>query len=615
MGVAVILLLFFDFNHTTAQSLFTPADSVSYLWPTNASRQISSTFAETRSAHLHAGIDIRTWGREGYRIFATRDGFIHRIGMSPFGYGNVIYMKHDDNSYSVYAHLNRFEPGLQAFADSIRFLNYSADLDLIIDDQKFFYRQGDIIGYSGSTGVGPPHLHFELRTPDFKPFNPLLTNLRVIDTIPPVFIQLGIEYLDPETLHHNGFEIFNAQRNGQQVDFGEIEIEQPIGISVNVHDRANDTNNRYAVYSLALIHESDTLFYSVADHFSYRNARHMFLDRSYPILAQTRRGFQRLYRVNGNELPIYRAKMNRGVINFNEGSYPLQIIATDINGNSSTATFTIHAKGERKHPEIISVPAYPALPESIEKIAHLSAPTINGEIPAPGPAVNSNQSFYRVKNLFPFRSGQIIQKKIDPGTASLLTTPDKNIWIQFPKNALHDTLEVRLSVERTGNEIKFTFEPDRLPLNGPVFFNFILPEDLRDHDRLAIFSNDQFRNRLFYLPSQKSGRYLRATLNEISSLVLKEDITPPWVGRPRIERNLAGNSIVVVPARDQLTGIDYRRSLIIVNGERGIVEYDPEKNLLIYYNPDFTPLTQNRIQIDVYDGAGNRTSREISLSY
>ncbi len=619
LKLALLVLLFSGADNTAAQSHFMPADSVRYLWPTNASHQISSTFAETRSAHLHAGIDIRTWGREGYRIFASRDGIIHRIGMSPFGYGNVIYMKHADDSYTVYAHLNRFEPALQAFADSIRFINYEADLDLIIEDQQFFYKQGDVIGYSGSTGVGPPHLHFEMRTPDFKPFNPLLTHLRVIDTIPPVFRQLGIEFLDPETLHQNGFEIFNAQRVGQNYDFGEIEIDQPIGISVNVHDRANDTNNLYAVYSLAVVHQSDTLFYSVADHFSYTNARHMFLDRSYPILAETRRGFQRLYRVNGNELPIYRTKIDRGVINFNEGTYPLRIIATDINGNSSTATVIFQVKGDKKHDQITSVPTYPALHHNEPSIApaYLSMIHINGQSlqAGPAPSIPTEQSFYRIKNLFPFKSGQIVQKKLVPDSVSLLTTPDKNFWIQFPKYALYDTLEVRLKIERNGDEIEFNFEPDRLPINKPIYFNFILPEDLRQNERLALFSNDRFRNRLFFLPSQKSGRYLRATLNEISSLVLKEDSDAPWVGRAIIDRNLAGNSIVVVPARDQLTGINYRRSTITVNGQKGIIEYDPEKNLLIYYNPNFTPLTQNKVFIDVYDGVGNRTTREVTLSY
>jgi ribosome-binding protein aMBF1 (putative translation factor) len=39
---------------------------------------------------------------------------------------------------------------------------------LRIEEKQLFYKQGEVIGYSGSTGIGPPHLHFELRTADFK---------------------------------------------------------------------------------------------------------------------------------------------------------------------------------------------------------------------------------------------------------------------------------------------------------------------------------------------------------------------------------------------------------------------------------------------------------------
>src|SRR5690625_6282016 len=50
-----------------AQDLDFLDQHTTYLWPTDASHQLSSTFAETRSAHLHAGIDIRTFGRDGFR--------------------------------------------------------------------------------------------------------------------------------------------------------------------------------------------------------------------------------------------------------------------------------------------------------------------------------------------------------------------------------------------------------------------------------------------------------------------------------------------------------------------------------------------------------------------
>lgn len=616
--ISAILIFFSLFSELRSQTLTLPADSVVYAWPTNASRQLSSTFAETRSAHLHAGIDIRTWGQEGYRVFATRDGIIYRLTMSPFGYGNAIYMKHDDDTYSVYAHLNRFEPGLQAFADSIRLIDYSADLDQILSDVSFKYRQGDLIGFTGSTGVGPPHLHFELRDANFNPFNPLLTNLAIQDNIPPVFRQLGVEYLEKKTLKPVGFDIFQATATGGNYDFGEIAVDGPVGLSVNVHDRANDTPNVYAVYSLTVTHKADTLFHEKKEYFSFDNARQMFLDRAYPILSQTRRGFQRLYVVEGNDLPFYKTMKNRGVLHFDDGRYPLEITASDIYGNRSTAYVTLLVNGNRRPAlEITYVPTYPNIPisERTAPLVYLADVSLNSSGPQINPTDQTTLSYKRIKHLFPFISGQSVRKKISPNSSSVLTTPDRNIWIQFPNHAVYDTLEIKLTTLVSDDNIYFYFEPDRLPLKTPVTFNFILPDHLIGNSQLALFSVDKFRNRNFYLNSNNFGRVIRATMNEISTLVLKKDNLEPWIGRPRIDRNNAGNHIIIVPARDGLTGIDYSRSRITVNGRRGIVEYDPEKNFLIYYHPEFRPSQNNRVVIEVYDGVGNMSHREVTLTY
>lgn len=607
-----------QFSDLKSQTVSLPAESVTYIWPTNASDQLSSTFAETRSSHFHAGIDIRTWGVEGYRVFATRDGEIYRLGMSPFGYGNVIYMKHDDNTYSVYAHLNRFEPGLQAYADSLRLIDYNADLHLLITDQSFKFRQGDTIGYTGSTGVGPPHLHFELRDSNFQPFNPLLTNLSVLDEIPPVFRQLGIEYLDSNTLKPAGFDIYEAKRTNQGYNFGEIFVNGPIGLSVNVHDRANQTPNTYAVHSLTVVHEADTLFHETKDYFTYNHARQMFLDRSFPILAQTSRGFQRLFVVQGNELPFYKIKKNRGVIDFKDGTYPLKITASDIYGNSSSAYFLLHvSENQKPRREITYLPTYPQLPK--REVSTPSFILSDVSIITTGPQTNSSEqttlSYQRIKHLFPFRSGQSVRKKISPNMSTVLITPDRNIWVQFPIDALYDTLDIQLSTTVSDGDIYFHFEPDRLPLNNPLTFNFILPDHLIGNSQLLLFSVDSFRNRLFALDTNNTGRVIRTTMNEISTLVLKEDKLAPSIGKSRIDRNNAGRHIVIVPARDGLTGIDYRRSTITVNGVKGIVEYDPDKNFLIYYHPEFKPSRNNHVVIEVYDGVGNRSSNEVTLTY
>jgi hypothetical protein len=115
------------------------------------------------------------------------------------------------------------------------------------------------------------------------------------------------------------------------------------------------------------------------------------------------------------------------------------------------------------------------------------------------------------------------------------------------------------------------------------------------------------------MSSTNTDGMIRGSLQEISSLVISEDNTPPRLGSPRLSRNLAGNYIVIIPARDPETGIDFARSEITVNGMRGLVEYDPEKNWLVFYNPKFRPASSNRVEIVVYDGAGNRSTSSATI--
>lgn len=617
------VLLFISLNATglicndlSSQPLSIIADSLTYAWPTNATHQISSTFGETRSAHLHAGLDIRTWGQEGYNVFATRDGIIYRIGTGPYGYGNVLYMKHNDGTYSVYAHLNRFEPNLQAYTDSIRMVDYTFSIDEIVENDSLYYKKGELIAFSGSSGVGPPHLHFELRNSNNEPFNPLLTNISVRDDLQPVFRQLGIEFLNPATLKPEDYEIVNARRTGNRYNFGEITVNQPVGLSVNVHDRANFTPNVYAVYSLTMVLESDTLYHSRVDQFSYSEGRQMFLDRSYQILAERRLGFQRLYRVNGNKIPIYKILKNEGVLALDEGRYPLRIIASDVYGNRTEATVTLNVQGNNHINPITYVPTYPVLSKERKPyVVTKNQILFDNRAPLLASSESIPLDVLQAQGSTRFSSSSSIEKTLVPGKQQTLNTPDQRLWIKYPQEALYDTLRLHLDIIREGNEIRFNFSPDRLPIEGQIYFNYVLPDDLKNNKHIGLFSVDKFRGRTYFMGASNNNGFIRSPIGEISSLVIMEDDTPPWVGNPEIERNLAGNYVIRVPATDRNTGIDYQSSKITVNGEPGIVAYDPDRGSLFYYIPGFTPSRQNKIEVDVYDRIGNHTSKSASLSF
>ena len=78
----------------------------------------------------------------GTPIRAAADGTVE-VAKYSGGYGNLVVLKHWSNISTAYGHMSRFASGLRK-------------------GQKV--RQGDVIGYVGSTGVSTgPHLHYEYR--------------------------------------------------------------------------------------------------------------------------------------------------------------------------------------------------------------------------------------------------------------------------------------------------------------------------------------------------------------------------------------------------------------------------------------------------------------------
>lgn len=617
-----ILSLCFGFNPVVSQNLSFLSDSVSYAWPTNASPYLSSTFAETRSAHLHSGLDIRTWGREGYEVYATRDAEVHRIAIGPSGYGKVIYLKHNDQSYSVYAHLQRFHPDLQAFADSIRLQDYSFKLDYVFDEHTFTFKQGDLIGFTGSTGVGPPHLHFELRTPDFKPFNPLLTNLSISDDIPPIINSIAIESLHPETLGFMDYEIVQPlEENEDVLNFGTIRIDSPVGLAVNVHDKANQTPNFYAVYELLMTADGDTLFHSQADQFGFGEASMMFLDRSYPILAQTRRGYQRLYNVNGNHLPIYTNLKNRGITGLSKGEQEITIVASDYFGNKRTAKFNLITEHDSAIRQILSVPAYPHHEPNRKKSTKNShsgnkrfapAYTISDTRIVPRGPSSENEDYKYLLSENETVSGS--RTVLAPGKKHVLSSSDYKTWINIPATSLYDTLTVSMIYRTESSLPTVQFEPNRLPVNEKMEITMLLPNEIADDPAIGLYSYDEFRNRYTFLNSTIQHGVLKAEIKEFAELRIRRDQSPPWIGRATLLQDPGGNYVVNVPAVDRDSGIDYRKSAIEVNGRRGIMEYDKDKDLLIFYNPEFIPANgKNHVEIKVYDRTGNHSERSYTI--
>ncbi|MCP4385983.1 MAG: M23 family metallopeptidase [Hyphomicrobiales bacterium] len=109
---------------------------------------------------MHSGVDYAA--PRMTPILAAGNGVVKKVGRHS-GYGNLVTVKHTNGYETAYAHQTRFADGIRSGTR---------------------VRQGQIIGYVGSTGLSTgPHLHFEMRV-NGKPVDPLRIRLprgRVLD--------------------------------------------------------------------------------------------------------------------------------------------------------------------------------------------------------------------------------------------------------------------------------------------------------------------------------------------------------------------------------------------------------------------------------------------------
>ena len=292
-----------------------------YLWPTNASHYLTSSFAESRPGRFHAGIDIKTWGREGYEIYAIRNGYISRIQVSPFGYGRALYLTLDTGEIVVYGHLKAFSSTVEEYVyqQQLQQGKYSVRMYPPVD--RFEVKKGDLLGYTGQTGVGYPHLHFEMRDPGNRPINPFSRGYEVRDTIAPQPSKIAVTPLDAYS-QVNGdwkpvvlYPVYSA--SGRYIVPDTIFVNGRIGFGVDAFDMMNDVTNKFGTYTNQLYIDEELVFSASYDRFSYDQNNQANLDRDFRLYARGFGRFYKLYRDIGNDLPFYqRTDYYYGVTNF-----------------------------------------------------------------------------------------------------------------------------------------------------------------------------------------------------------------------------------------------------------------------------------------------------------
>lgn len=174
-------ILLFACALALADSLYIPVGTPGYL---------TSSFAESRGTRYHAGVDFSTDMREGFPVLAPEDGKISQVRLSPYGYGKVVYFSGNSGKIWVFAHQSGFSKSLDSLMRATQ--QKQKKNDIRIENPKIpAFQKGDTLSYTGSSGIGNPHLHLELRD-GRNVLNPCRNGTLCVDTLPPLILGAAV---------------------------------------------------------------------------------------------------------------------------------------------------------------------------------------------------------------------------------------------------------------------------------------------------------------------------------------------------------------------------------------------------------------------------------------
>jgi hypothetical protein len=619
-----------------------------YAWPLDLPQAVTSSFAEYRTGRFHAGIDLRT-GDIGKPVRAADSGYVWRVGCSPWGYGKVVYLRLDDGRTVVYGHLDDYMAPVREYVRQAQHKRRNYRVDLYPEANQFRVERGEVIAFSGQTGVGVPHLHYEIRDSANRPVNPRLLGISWPDATCPIIRKLAVFPAGPDS-HVNGDMVplvLDVTRTPDgDYTCGPIEAAGRIGFGVDVIDPANGGESKLGIHVLRASTDGAELFRLQHDRMSYAD-RHNGGVAYHPMLLERGR-FLLLWRWPGNVCEICNQTEGDGWWTVPEGSSEVRIEAIDFFGNMSSLVIPVIARDE----EAIPTPAQgeggrgAVRVECVGTWLTLTATFTQPEAEAPDLTVDGSTpaeggSFRRV-DATTFRAGylpgdgvqnvtfRVDHPRMEPfgKTVSVFHRGDNSRIVPLGDVTIHvrarSPYGLLYAASETPGDLPATplpthgpayrIWPGDIPIDQPVEIGFPLPQDIDDLSRIHVY---RARSWGWACESAKRvGNRLMLSTRNLGAYVVMEDIRAPAISNIRIgtEGAVTGRR---PPIRAQISdlGSGIASADVTCGSQWLLMEYDPEQGTIVWIQDEDLPAGKQEVLFRVVDGAGNTTVevREVAI--
>jgi len=310
-------------------------------WPLDlGTRYLTSNFMEHRPGRFHAGIDFKTDSRGGFPARAVADGWISRIRFTPGGYGKALYLRTEDGSTYVYAHLERLADPLRELVEKAQRRRGHWDVSLQFPPDLHRVRQGDVLALTGQSGTSGPHLHFEVRDRTNRPLDPLAHGFAVLDTIAPLVLKVRAHPGGPRGRVHG---TSSAHGVGDGVvplsgNLGTVAVSGPIAFSARIVELSDLKAHRLEPWCVRVTLDDSLVFSSRNDRLAFHQN-----DRSALVWLETEEGRERwLQRHRDNDLDGRDGQLwGDDPVRWGPGPHIVRLAATDRAGNTTEVHWTV----------------------------------------------------------------------------------------------------------------------------------------------------------------------------------------------------------------------------------------------------------------------------------
>lgn len=551
LRILFTILFIFNINFIISQE-------INFHTPIDAPFDLSGTFGEFRS-RFHTGIDFKSRGVQGQKIFSIEDGFVSRIEVNTYGYGKVIYIDHPNGYTSVYAHLRNFSPELNSYIKSELYKSQKNSIKKFPKKNEFIISKGSLIGYSGNTGRSfGPHLHFEIReTKNQDAINPLMFNYKYIDQERPIIRGLYIINEENSLVKKLPMRKKISKLNDSTYISEIIEYNGKIGLGLDIYDiQYKNLYNQNGIYKVELFIDSILSYSYQMDKIKFSENHFKKIMYDYQSLIERNKKVLKIYTPRNSNLSFLKKNSFDGIINsedFKDSSITIKI--SDWNKNSSYLKFKI---------------------KSIDSKIK--------ESPSEGIEILTTQNYTLNKN---------------------------SSIIEIGKNTFYDDLLLNVSYDSD----TLNLGEEKNPFRSSIKIK--LPHRIIDTMRLRqSFVGKIVNNRVSYLSSKKDDSFIFTNTSSLGKYTVSIDTLKPEIRSINFKNNsnVKGKNTLRLRLKDELSGIKNYSSYL--NGNWVLFEYEPKSNLIFHDLSDGVIKNgENELIIKYEDGVGNKGVYKSKIYY